>query len=224
MSSDRTDEGFLSAAFFCPQSKAPQEDYLAGLWSFLNKNTYGKALLQEISELDKAWSGLAEAKPEVNALPKGKYYVQILRNWAEGGSPTPVADARSGIVALPLLLILQTGQYLRYLEFHDMCHADFLGQVKGAGGIQGYCAGLPSALALACSRDEVELVENAAVTMRILLGVGAYAEVADGTAMLGPTTLALRLKHEEEGDELAKLFPGVSLVDPFPRKYVRSKF
>ncbi|KXX79217.1 Conidial yellow pigment biosynthesis polyketide synthase [Madurella mycetomatis] len=201
----------LSGAFFCPQSRAPDPDYLAGLHLFLSRNRHGQALLREVANLetDETWTIFAAASEGVRSLTLGPRYLGILRDWALHGVSGPLAEVRSGIVALPLLAILQVGQYLRYLEFYQLSHQEFLAQVRHDGGLQGYCGGLPAAVAIACARDEAAVIKNTATILRILVGVGAYAEAADDTRDEdGSTTLALRLKHEGQGDELTSQFPG----------------
>jgi hypothetical protein len=199
----------LSAAFFCPQSRAPDEQYLAGLHLFLRHNQYGQILLQEVSGLNKIWSIFANARDDIQSLSQGPLFVDMLRDWARDGECGPLAAARSGIAALPLLLVLQIGQYLRYLEIHGLGHNEFVGEVRQAGGLQGYCGGLPAAIAIACAKDEEEVVRNAAIILRVVLGVGAYSEAADDTNGTGSTTLALRLKYAGQADELVRSFPDV---------------
>ena len=200
---------FLSAAFFCPLSRAPDEEYLAGLHSFLRHNQYGQVLLQELSGLDRIWTIFANARDDIQALSQGPVFIDMFREWARDGDSGSLAAARSGIVALPLLLVLQIGQYLCYLETHRLTHREFVDEVRHAGGLQGYCGGLPAAIAIACAKDEEEVVRNAAIIMRVVVGVGACSEAADDTNGMGSTTLALRLKHAGQGDELVHSFPGV---------------
>lgn len=211
MALDRGEERPIAAAFFCPQSKAPDEEYLAGLQSFLSGNQVGKELLEEISDLRTAWEIFAHARSDIQELSEGRRYMNLLRDWAQHGVSGPVTEVRSGIIALPVLVILQVAQYLRYLEVHKLTHNDFLVSVQHAGGLQGYCGGLPSAIAIACASNEVDIVRKTATVLRIVLGIGAYATIAEnGTNEMGSTTLALRLKYEGQGDDLTRLFSGVS--------------
>ncbi|KAI9647087.1 hypothetical protein NHQ30_005089 [Ciborinia camelliae] len=161
------------------------------------------------SDLDMFWEIFANARQDVREMWQGLELVGMLKSWATSGESSQLAAARSGIVALPLLAILQIGQYLRYLEFHGISHSEFLDLLKDAGGLQGYCGGLPSAMAIACAQDEMEVVQNTAIVLRVLLGVGAYGEAADDTRGAGSTTLAFRLKYEGQGDDLTRLFPEV---------------
>ena len=144
-SSRESGSASISGAFFCPQAGAPDEEYLNGLHSFLSQHVQGKSLLHEIANLknDKIWSIFAEAREDIANLDAGPEYVDMLYDWAVDGVSRPLAAARSGIVALPLLVILQVGQYLRYLDYHGLSHQAFLAGVREAGGLQGYCGGLP---------------------------------------------------------------------------------
>jgi hypothetical protein len=112
-----SDSAHLSGAFFCPQAYAPDEEYLNGLHSFLSESKHGKSLLREISDLKDShiWSTFATASGDVASLSAGPEYIDLLYNWAAKGASGPLAAARSSVVALPLLVILQVGQYLRFL-------------------------------------------------------------------------------------------------------------
>jgi len=208
----------VSAAFFCPLSGAPDEEYLTGLHSFLRHNQYGQVVLEELSNLERIWTIFANARDDLQALSEGPVFVDMFRDWARYGNSGPLAAARSGIVALPLLLVLQIGQYLCYLETHGLSHREFVAEVRHAGGLQGYCGGLPAAIAIACAKDEKEVVRNAAIIIRVVLGVGACSEAADDTNGMGSTTLALRLKHAGQEDELVRSFPGVCKTHKVPQK------
>ena len=142
--------------------------------------------------------------------------MQNLSNWITTGDSAPIANALSGILSLPLLVIIQLGQYFQYLDLHGVRHSDFLAQVRKGGGVQGYCGGLPPAIAIACSKDEAELVKNAAVTMRIVLGIGAYGELGDDESVPGATTVVVRMKRAGQGEELVRRFPGVSVLFCYP--------
>lgn len=203
----------ISAAYFNPQSRAPEATYLAKLQAFLLQHPQGKQLMRHVASLGKIYPVFAAVRNEVRNLPNAQHYVNVLVGWANGGgapSSANLSKVRSGIVALPLLLILQVGQYFCYLDHHDLTHAQFIAQVKSAGGIQGCCGGEPPALSIACATDEAQVVENAAVFLRIIIGVGAYIEALDDWTSHESTILAVRLKYEAQGEELMQKFPGVS--------------
>lgn len=92
-----------------------------------------------------------------------------------------------------------------------MSHSQFMVQLRAGGGIQGYCGGLLPAIAIACSQNEAEVVENASKAMRIALAIGAYGELGDDESVPGATTIVVRTKRVGQGDDLIAKFPGVSV-------------
>ena len=200
-----------SVAIFCPQSKAPQEGYLDQLHSFLCQNRHLKPFLQDIIDLQNVWSIFASEREDIAALEQGPRYMQNLSEWIITGKSAVIANSMSGIISLPLLVIIQIGQYFQYLDLHGVRHADYLAQLRKGGGVQGYCGGLPPAIAIACSRDEEEVVKNAAITMRLALGIGAYGELGDDAKTPGATTIVVRLKRVGQGEDIVNRFPGVSV-------------
>lgn len=205
----------VSAAFFCPRARRPRDDYVADLRSYLAHTHYGTLLLEHVSKLQDSWPLFADSRPDFQSLPHAQKSVQSLVDWSKGGPTTPVCETGAGLIALPLLLVLQLGQYLRYLEVHNVSHEAFLCQVGRIGGIHGFCGGSAAALAVACAEDEAGVIQNAAVLLRVMLGVGAATDAAGDWELSAPTTLAVRLKYEGQGDDLLKQFPGVS-ASSFP--------
>lgn len=200
----------VSAAFFCPQTKAADEQYLTSLHIFLRQNPHGQVLLREVAALanGQLWEVFASSQPEVRQLEHGPRCLRALRDWASEGLSAPLSGIQSNISSLPLLAVLQIGQYLRYLEARQISHRDFVAQVQGAAGVHGYCGGLPAAISIACAWDESELVGYAATALKVLVGIGAYTEAADDDRGVERTLLAIRLRHEGQGDDLVRRFPG----------------
>lgn len=198
-----------SVAVFCPQSKAPGESYLNELHSFLRHSKYLEPFMQNLLDLKDVWTILANQRQDIADLGQGLRYMQNLSNWVTTGKSSQIANCMSGILSLPLLVVIQTCQYFQYLELHGVSHSQFMAQLRAGGGIQGYCGGLPPAIAIACSRNEAEVVENAAIATRIALAIGAYGELGDDESVPGATTIVVRTKRIGQGDELIEKFPGV---------------
>ena len=201
-----------SVAVFSPQSKAPKQDYLNELRSYLCKNEQLQPFVHAIKDLSHTWSIFANSRGDVAALSQGPRYTQALSDWIATGESAPISNVMSGILSLPLLTIIQVTQYFQFLELRNVRHHEFMAHLRSRGGVQGYCGGLMPAIAIACSADESELVVNASKAMRIALGVGAYGELGDDENETGPTTMVIRLKQEGQGEEIIKKFPGVSKV------------
>ncbi|GME26007.1 BcPKS16, polyketide synthase [Neofusicoccum parvum] len=206
-----------SVAFFCPQSKAPSEEYLQQLQLLLTSHTHLQRLAEDIKALEDTWSVLASHRADIAALVQGPRYVRNLRDWVTHGRAAPVAGAMSGILSLPLLVVMQTCQYFQFLELAGLSHADFLASLHRGGGAQGYCGGLLPAFAIACARDEAEVVDLAAKAMRIALAVGAFGELGDDENIPGPTTVVVRLKQAGQGEGIVSRFSGCyisAITDP----------
>jgi hypothetical protein len=200
----------VSAAFFCPQSRAPPASYLDALYHFLSHNALGSQFLHHISTLDDLWPILSQAREDIRDLPNARNYIGVLVDWAKGGPSTPISEASSGVIALPAVFIVQLGQYLRYLDYHNISHANFIAQLKDVGGVHGYCGGAAAALSVACAADETQLLDHAAVLLRLFLGIGCCIEAVDDWTTSEPTVIACRLKFPGQGEELCSKFPGVS--------------
>ena len=199
-----------SVAVFCPQSKAPGESYLDQLHAFLRHNKYLGPFVQNLLDLKDLWTLLAQQRQDIADLGQGPRYLQALSEWIKTGKSSEIANSMSGILVLPLLVIIQICQYFQFLEIHHMSHSQFIAQLRAGGGIQGYCGGLAPAIAIACSQDETEVAENAMKAVRIALAIGAYGELGDDESVPGATTLVVRMKRAGQGDEIIDRFPGVS--------------
>ena len=199
-----------SVAVFCPQSKAPEESYLKELHSFLRHRKYLEPFVQNLLDLKDVWTIFANQRQDIADLGQGLRYMQNLSEWITTGKSSQIAGCMSGILSLPLLVVIQTCQYFQYLELHGVSHSQFVAQLRAGGGFQGYCGGLLPAIAIACSKNEAEVVENAAIAARIALAIGAYGELGDDESVPGATTIVVRTKRVGQGDELIEKFPGVS--------------
>lgn len=205
-----------SFAVFAPQSKAPTEQYLARLRHFLIQNVHLQQFLQHVLKLTDTWNTVASQRPDIAALAAGPRHTQNLAEWIASGKSQPIANTMSGILSLPLLTIIQIGQYFQYLQARRLRHADMLHHLRANGGFQGYCGGLLPAIAVACSRDESEVAQNAAKAMRIALAIGAYSELGDDESIPGGTTMVVRVKQPGQAEELVKDFSGVSFYATSP--------
>jgi hypothetical protein len=211
--SQRSDQA-ASAIVFCPQNKPPTAAYLSKLRRYMRSNPTLEPFVEAILDLPETWKIYARTNAGIAALQQGPRYVKHLQDWVTDGNAAPLAEIMSGIITLPILTIIQIVQYFQYLEVRGIGHAQFLEEIR-VGGAQGFCGGLLPAAAVAPSRDEQEVVRNAAISLRLALGIGAYGELGDEPDVPGPTTVVLRLKYAGQADEIVAKFPGVSFLSPF---------
>lgn len=212
----------ISAAIFCPQNKPPKVEYMADIRRFIRGNPLLQPFEQAILDLPKAWETYSLTNTSIAGLKTGPEYTKNIHDWLADNAPLPIPKILSGILALPLLTIIQVVQYFQYLALRGIDHAGFLEEV-GCGGIQGFCGGLLPALAIAAAKDEAEVVRNAAKSLRIALGIGAYGELGDDEDMPGPTTLVLRAKQEGQAEQIVAMFPEVNHHLPLCRLFEQLK-
>ncbi|KAF2464017.1 BcPKS16, polyketide synthase [Lindgomyces ingoldianus] len=197
----------VSLTIFGPQSCAPSETYLDSVRSFILGHPILGCISQNIHALNDVWSLLANENPDIAALSNGQRYTNILTQWLTDGYSELAASTSSGIVALPRLAIIQFTQYFQFLDNQGITHAELVSQVRDLGGIQGYCGGLPAAVALACARSEQELAQSICIAIRLAFAIGLYAELGDDSDIPGITTAVVRLKREGQAEELVRMFP-----------------
>lgn len=197
-----------SLAIFCPQSKAPKEDFLDQMHRYLSGKEELKPFLRSAMHLIETWSILANHREDIAAMSRGPVCVQALTDWIAHRDTSSLLSDMSGILALPLLTIIQVGQYFQFLELNKLSHSKFLEHLQ-SGGIHGYCGGLLPAIAIASSSDEAEVVANASKCLRVALAMGAYSELGGDDFSYGSTTMVIRLQNEGQGEEIIQKFPGV---------------
>ncbi|KAE8849469.1 hypothetical protein HRS9122_03485 [Pyrenophora teres f. teres] len=206
-----------SVAFFCPQSKAPTEEYLEQLQKYIVQTPLLQPLAEAIKSLRDTWTILCECHTDIANLTAGEQHVVSLERWINEGIAGPVSSSMSGILALPLLVIIQICQYFQVLDLHNLTHEQMVSSLKNGGGAQGYCGGLPTAFAIACAKDEEDVVRLATKAMRLAFAVGAFGELGDDESVAGATTIAVRLRASHQGEELIMGIPGCyisAITDP----------
>lgn len=208
----------LSALVFSPQNAAPNKKCLDLIRSILNNHEAAlKPLQKAVLRLPETWELITNSMPELASLKtRGISYTKSFSTWLELGATEELENNRSGIVALPLLIIIHVAQYYEYLRVTGISHSDLLHAIrKNHGSVQGYCIGLVVALVVATSKNETELIENAAAALRITLGIAAFGELGCDATNPGPTTMAVRLRDGIDADEITHMFPQV-VTTPFP--------
>lgn len=165
-----------SLLIFGPQTGFPSEHCLTGLREDLISSPHLSSLHEAVIGLPKLWERLIESDPDLRHVPGGQY-LSDLRRWMEDGGPFPHRhhDAPN-IYSLPVTILLQISQYIRYLnQLGNESHSQVLKSVQDAG-IQGFCVGFLSAIAVATSDSEVQIAPLASVAIRLAVCIGAYVD------------------------------------------------
>ena len=203
--------GSPSLLVFGAVSKAPKDDYLTRVRHFLSAHNDLTLFKQEIIELPKLWEMFTSHNKDLKVLDHGPSCLKALSDWVKVGTTHKLNEATFNILTLPLLTIIEVVQYFQFLQQSQLSHHDVLTHVGRGAGVQGYCAGLLTACAVAVSEDESELVKFACKCLRLAVGIGAYGDLGGMQVSKGPlTAVAARLAGDEQMDEIAKEFPTVS--------------
>lgn len=199
----------LSVVVFGPQSKGPKPEYLVRIRDSLCKNKNLAPFVAAINELPKLWTSFQEHNPEVSTFSQGPQSLQALADWISTGASSWICKATYGMVALPLLAIIQITQYFEFLHDHRVRHRDLIRMTKNGAGIQGYCSGFFMAAAVAASEDEMDLVQKASNALRLSVVVGLYSDLGAKKDEEVQGTMVVYLKSTGQLDEILSSFPKV---------------
>jgi acyl transferase domain-containing protein/acetyl esterase/lipase/aryl carrier-like protein len=195
-----------SAAIFSPQNSAPKRSYLAYIRSRLNEDATLAPLLDAIVSLPETWRALLAAKPAMAEVKDGARLVQAFVDWMRLGSTDILESDMSGLVTLPLLTIIHVVQYVEYLRSTGCTQLELLESFDG--GVQGHCIGLLSAIIVASSANEAELIDRAVAGLRLSLTIGAFGDFGEITSNLKSTTMVFRLRSISAAEDIVRAFPG----------------
>ena len=199
----------LSAVVFGPQSKEPKPEYLVRIRDSLCQNSDLAPFVTAITEIPKIWTSFQAQNRDIDTVAYGPQGLQALADWISNGTSAWICKAAYGIVALPLLTIIQITQYFEFLHGHDIKHRDVIRMAKRGAGIQGYCSGFFMAAAAATSEDERDLVQKACNALRLSAIVGLYSDLAATNDKCGQGTMVIHLKLAGQLDEILTSFPKV---------------
>lgn len=204
-----------SLIVFGPQTTWPSSDYLFQLRGALLLEPRLAALLSTIKELPQLWQTLVEKDSRLISVP-GIASLKDLQEWIDHGV-TPSSDTISrNVLTMPFTILIHLVQYFHFLdaEVGGVSQSQVLDGVQ-MGGIQGFCAGILSAIAVSCSKDESDVSKFGSVALRLAFCIGAYVDLdgAFGTEASETSSLAARWRSDSGHDqvlEILKNYPDVS--------------
>ncbi|KAG9258403.1 uncharacterized protein F5Z01DRAFT_614951 [Emericellopsis atlantica] len=196
----------VSAAVFSPQSSPPKTTHLSHVRTRLQNDPRLAPLKEAVINLPQTLQALTTKHADLASLEDATTAVNSFPQWIENGDSSMLEQNMSGLVTLPLLTTIHIVQYLDYLQRMNLRHEDFLEDVED-GGIQGYCIGLLSAIAVACSANEDELIQHAVSGVQLALGIGAFGDLGAPTEG-DSNTMQIRLKNQGDVESILKEFPG----------------
>ena len=203
----------------------PAPDRLQQLRNALRQQASLRPVIEAICDLSSLWRALETREPSLNAVG-GKVAAENLVEWITGVNGVQIGNEKRNIMTIPMTIIAQIVQYFSYLQQSDRIksHSSILESVAAGGGIQGFCAGLLSALAVASGKTEEEVGKFAATSVRLAFCIGAYIDLEQGKngGDLKASTIAVRWKMPTTLESIQRVllnhpdvsFSAYSLVSP----------
>lgn len=165
--------------FLCgPQARFPSPPELEeqrkillqhrGLYEYLENTLKDLSrLLRQLSAFDGTLKRVVSAS---SAL------VELLSQWLGTGDLSLPTETLPNVVALPFTVLLQIALYLKHINTADgSCYRQTI-QSLGHHGVQGFCTGFLTAAAINFSRNEEQLAEYTAISLRLAMCIGAYID------------------------------------------------
>ncbi|KAK6071029.1 polyketide synthase (beta-ketoacyl synthase) [Seiridium cupressi] len=180
-------EALPSLLIFGPLAAWPTGDYLRGIRNVLARQKHLTPVIEALRQLPELWSTMVAQDQALSAAP-GIAGARRLAEWATidtslGGAADEIdffegeEMQNSNALAMPLTIAGHLCQYMAYMEHANHQHSTLLKTAEQTGGIQGLCAGLLSAVAVAGATDEVELGTKGALAVRLAFAIGAYVDL-----------------------------------------------
>ena len=206
---------FPSMIAFGSQITWPSTEYLFQLRAALLLEPRLKTFLVAIKELPRVWQDLTAHDPRLTAVP-GQAWLDDLVEWVNHGEVLSTSGLPPNVLTMPFTIIIHIIQYFHYIEGLQINHAEVLKNVKTAG-IQGFCTGILTAIAVACSEDEEDINVFCVVALKLALCIGAYVDLdgAFANEVNETTSVAVRWRSEGGHDsilETLKSYPEVSMA------------
>ena len=199
----------------------PTSEHLDLLRHALQHQNSLKPITKLAQELPSLWAALSQQHPSLHSI-EGKAAAQQFAMWITGACET--LDKRGNITRMPLTIIAHIAHYVAFLHQGDepLGHESIIEQVKAGGGIQGFCIGLLSALAVASGKTEEDVGEFAAISVQLAFCIGAFVDLDSYNHENGAktSTLAVRWKTPTTLEDIQNLlsnYPNVSFWPIIPQ-------
>ncbi|OKL59537.1 hypothetical protein UA08_04992 [Talaromyces atroroseus] len=190
---------------FGPLAPWPSRNHLQQLRLELRQSHLYEPIITAIYDLALLWQALVEQDSALEAL-NGSHAADELAAIVTGTAEMPTPEEKRNIITMPMTIVTQIVQYLSYLGQSDgsVDHNAILRNVTGEGGVQGFCAGLLSALAVASGSTEEEVVEMASTAVQLAYCIGAYVDMdqANGGGHTRYSNFAMRWKAPATLDDI----------------------
>lgn len=175
-----------------------------------------KPVIESLQELPLLWEVLAKQDSNLNDI-SGRLAAEHLGQWITGNCDPQLVEDYGNVMKMPLTIVTQIAYYISYLRQCDegITHESLMENLAIRGGVQGFCIGVLSALAVSSAKTEAEVGRYTATSLRLAFCIGAYVDLDqsrnDGDSKV--STLAVRWKPPitlEDIQGLLSNYPHVS--------------
>jgi hypothetical protein len=195
---------------FGSQTSWPTTQYLTQLRELLRSSPRLRSFVTAITNLPELWNDLVAHDPRLQRVSGGDAIHQLVAWLSDGnfrGNHTPPPN----VLSMPFTVIVHIVQWFHYLENNPKhLGLDQLLEGAQAGGIQGFCLGLLSAVAVASAQKEEDIVTYGAVALRLATCVGAYIDL--DRLECDTTVLAVRWNSADSHNRLVSVIREFSNV------------
>lgn len=197
---------------FGPQTPCPSKGFLAEIRTYLLSDPRLGTFREALKNLPSLWDRLVRHDQSLKAVP-GSVTLERLGDWIQQGELPDETVAESNLFGMPLTIVIHIVQYFHYLD-ENISHSKLMEEVSTAG-VQGFCLGLLSAVAVGCARQEAEINALAAVALRLAVCISAYVDLhrAYTAGSFDTVSLAVRWKSSTSHNlllEVLQTYPDVS--------------
>ena len=197
-----------SLLVFGPQTSWPSKVYLLQLREVLLSEPRLESFINAIRALPELWTILIEKDPRLNRT-NGLDSIRRLLLWIDGEIEVSADyEERPNTLTMPFTIVIHLIQYFYYFD-NDI---DYPSQSKVIhsvqhAGVQGFCTGMLTAVAVACSKNEQDVNAFGAVAMRLAFCVGAYADL-HSVLHVETVSLAVRWRSDTGHDRVREILKG----------------
>lgn len=200
---------------FGPQGRISSED-LTELRSRLTSEEWLSKLYAAAQGLHNFWFNLVRFDSDL-AQVAGESCLRDFAEWLSHARPFPCQPSEMpATLAFPINFLFQLCHYgalLRLMNEDNRQRAVL--ERLGDGGVQGFCVGFLSAITVASSWSEEELIETAVRALRLAVCIGAYVD--KDAFNTEPACISVRgrqteTRSEERVAEVLQNFPKVCMV------------
>jgi hypothetical protein len=197
---------------FGSQTSWPTAEYLSQVRVSLQGNPRLRSFSAAIKDLPDLWNDLVAHDPRLQDVAGGDALHQLVA-WLSGGNLHGSLTPPPNVLSMPFTVIIHMVQWFHFLDNNpNRAGLNQLLDGARAGGVQGFCIGILSAIAVASAQNEDDIVKSGGVALRLATCIGAYIDL--DRLECDTTVLAVRWNSADSHNRLVSVISEFSNVRP----------